>query len=210
MPDTILLCDDTALYDRQGRCFDPLTFGWVQKGPLPSGLKEMGLEEALTWLQKKSGTPIRPPVAVIGPREATDEQRAVARTVGQDLASLGFSVLCGGRQGVMEAVCRGVAEKGGVSVGLIPDAEWSAANPYVTVPIATGIGIARNALISRAALVVIAVGGGLGTLSEIALSLQFGKTVFTLCGAPVVEGAQAFPDWSALKPVLCRTALGLS
>lgn len=172
-------------------------------------MKELGIEEALIWLQKKSGTPIRPPVAVIGPREATDEQCTMARAIGRDLASLGFSVLCGGRQGVMEAVCRGVAEKGGISVGLIPDAEWSAANPYVTVPIATGIGIARNTLISQAALVVIAVGGGLGTLSEIALSLQFGKTVFTLCDAPVVDGAQAFSDWSALKPVLYRTILGL-
>ncbi len=207
MTNTVLFCDDQALYDSHGRRFDPAALVWKDGHADLSAMRTLEMEEALMWLQKKSGTPIRPPVAVIGPREATEEQLSVARTLGQDLATLGFTVLCGGRQGVMESVCRGVAEKGGVSVGLTPDADWSTANPYVTVPIATGIGIARNALISRAALVLIAVGGGLGTLSEIALSLQFEKTVFTLCGAPVVEGAHAFADWATLKPVFCRTVL---
>lgn len=205
-----LWCDGKALFDAQGRCFDPSTLQWTDDKALTTPIgREMTPEEALRWLQKESGTPIRPPVAVVGPREPTPEALATARAVGQDLAELGLTVLCGGRQGVMEAVCRGVSEKGGISVGLIPDGEWTSANPYVTVPIATGIGIARNALISRAALVMIAIEGGHGTLSEIAFALQFEKKVFTLCNAPIVEGAHAFADWATLKPVLCRAVFGL-
>lgn len=199
---------ENVLYNEQQRRFDPATLTWVQ-AEHASGVA-ITEAEAVRWLQKHSGTPIRPPVAVIGPREASEEQIVTARKVGLALAGLGLTVLCGGRQGVMEATCSGVAEGGGLSIGLLPDGEWQSANPYVTVPIATGIGIARNALIARAALCVVAVGGGLGTLSEIALSLQFGKTVFTLCHAPEVPGSRAFPDWESLEPALCRTVLQMN
>ena len=116
-------------------------------------------------------------------------QEQAAEQTGLLLARHGLTVLCGGRAGVMEAVCRGVAEGGGLSIGLLPDTEPDAANPHVTVPLATGIGVARNALIARAAHSLIAIGGGYGTLSEIAFALQFGRPVFLLEGAPAVDGA---------------------
>ena len=201
---------DTALYDTSGRCFDSRAYAWSDRDGLtapPAGAASLSAKEALIWLQKQSGVPVRGPVAVIGPREADPDHLVLAHKVGLALAGLGLHVLCGGRQGVMEATCRGVAEGGGVSVGLLPEGEWTAGNPYVTVPVATGIGIARNALIARAALCVIAIGGGLGTISEIALALQFGKRVLTLCRAPMVEGAQAFACWEDLEPVLCKIIL---
>jgi len=201
----MLKLSGNSLYNGAGQCFDPLSLTWTQAGPV-SGIP-ITEAEAVRWLQKRSGTPIRPPVAVIGPREATEEQKFTAHQAGQALASLGLTVLCGGRQGVMEAICRGVAEGNGLSIGLLPEGEWQNANSYVSVPIATGIGIARNVLIARAALCIVAVGGGLGTLSEMALALQFGKTVLTLCHAPEVPGSRPFADWESLEPILCRTVL---
>ena len=80
----------------------------------------------------------------------------------------------------MEAACRGAKESGGRTVGILPGADRSAANPYVDVAIATGLGEARNALVVRAADALIAVGGGYGTLSEVALALKAGKRVVGL------------------------------
>jgi hypothetical protein len=80
----------------------------------------------------------------------------------------------------MEAGCRGTAEHGGISISLLPDATWKAANPCVTIPIATGLGVARNAIIAQAFFCLVAIDGGYGTLSEIAFGLQFGRPVFAL------------------------------
>lgn len=143
-----------------------------------------------------------PPVAVIGPREPTEAQAAFAEILGEALARQGLVVLCGGKTGVMEAACRGVARAGGISVGLLPDEHWSGGNPHVTIPLATGIGPARNALIARAACALVAVGGGVGTLSEIALGLQFGRAVFVGHGAPFVAGVQTYEAWDDLWPQL--------
>jgi uncharacterized protein (TIGR00725 family) len=86
-------------------------------------------------------------------------------------------VVCGGLGGVMEAACRGAKEAGGQTVGILPGSDRAAANEFVDVAIPTGLGEARNALVVRAADALIAVGGGYGTLSEIALALKAGKRV---------------------------------
>lgn len=197
-----------VLLDNRGRAFDPLTRRWVSGQPEGAG-EPVNLAAAVRWLQRESGAPCRVPVGVIGPREPTEQQVATALAVGSGLAGLGLMVLCGGREGVMEAVCRGVRDAGGLSIGLLPDEHWGAANPHVGVPIATGIGVARNAVIARASLALIAVGGGMGTLSEIAFGLQFGRPVFCLAGAPDVAGAERLPDWPALESAICRTVLDL-
>jgi uncharacterized protein (TIGR00725 family) len=80
----------------------------------------------------------------------------------------------------MEAACRGARSEGGTTIGILPGLDRSAANPYVKVAIATGLGEARNALVVRAADCLIAVGGAYGTLSEIALALKTGKRVVGL------------------------------
>jgi uncharacterized protein (TIGR00725 family) len=119
----------------------------------------------------------RPHVAVVGPGEAGPEELEAARAVGEGLASGGAVVVCGGLGGVMEAACRGAREAGGTTVGLLPGVDRRHANPYVEVAIPTGLGEARNALVVRAADALVAVGGGYGTLSEIALALKAGKPV---------------------------------
>jgi uncharacterized protein (TIGR00725 family) len=171
--------------------FSPRDRSWIHpKDPAPPG-KEITPVEAVTWLQRLSGSPCRVPVAVIGGREATPAQLRAAEDMGKQLALMGLTLLCGGRQGIMEAACRGAASEGGLSIGLLPDADPAMANPYVSVPIATGIGIARNALVARAALCLVAVGGGYGTISEMAFALQFEKRVFVLADGPHLDGVHA-------------------
>jgi uncharacterized protein (TIGR00725 family) len=114
---------------------------------------------------------------VVGPGDAGAEIEAVAEAVGRELARRGATVVCGGLGGAMEAACRGAKEAGGTTVGILPGRDRRAANPYVDVAIATGIGEGRNALVVRAADALVAVGGGFGTLSEIALALRAGKPV---------------------------------
>lgn len=109
-----------------------------------------------------------------------------------------MALLCGGKGGVMEAAACGAKAAGGVVIGLLPEDDAAAANEYLTVALPTGLGITRNALIARASVCLIAVGGGLGTLSEMALGLQWGKPVFTLLGAPQVPGAEAFDNAASL------------
>ena len=121
-----------------------------------------------------------PVIGVVGSALPQGRGYELARQVGYNLARSGAIVLCGGLAGVMEAAARGAHEGGGISVGLLPGADPSQANPYLTVVLPTDMGHARNALIARAALGLIAVQGGLGTLSEIALGLKMGKPVVGL------------------------------
>ena len=119
-------------------------------------------------------------MAVVGAGDATPEQREVAEAVGRALAGRGAVVVSGGLGGVMEAACRGARDAGGTTLGILPGHDRRDANPYVDVAIPTGLGEARNALVVRAADSLVAVGGGFGTLSEIALALKTGKTVVGL------------------------------
>lgn len=107
-----------------------------------------------------------------------DLQAAVE--VGRRLAEAGAVVVCGGLGGVMEAACRGAREAGGVTVGILPGADRAAANRFVTVAVATGLGELRNGVVVRSADAVVAIGGEYGTLSEIALALKMGRPVVGL------------------------------
>jgi uncharacterized protein (TIGR00725 family) len=129
-----------------------------------------------------------PYVAVVGPAEAGELELKRAEEVGGLLARAGAVVLCGGLGGVMEAACRGSHGAGGVTVGLLPGADRAAANPWLTVAIATGLGELRNALLVRAADAVLAIGGGWGTLSELALARRTGVPAVLLGSWRVVGG----------------------
>ena len=107
----------------------------------------------------------------------------------------------------MEAVCRGASSAGGTTIGILPDAEPSFANPHVGIVIATGIGKARNALIARAALCLVAIGDSFGTLSEVAFGRQFGKLVLGLEGAARVEGVVHVNDLGAALQEVSLVAL---
>ena len=110
-------------------------------------------------------------IAVIGAREPSPEEAELAEEVGKEIARQGAALICGGLGGTMEAACRGAYGEGGITIGVLPGEDPNAANPYVQIPIATGIGNARNVIIARSAGAVIAVGGSYGTLSEIAFAL---------------------------------------
>ena len=129
-------------------------------------------------------------VAVVGPGDARAAELDAAGTVGRELAAAGAVLVCGGLGGVMEAACRGASEAGGVSIGILPGSDRGAANRFVEVAIPTGLGEARNALVVRSADAVVAVGGGYGTLSEIAFALKAGKPVIGL-GSWEIEGVRA-------------------
>lgn len=117
-------------------------------------------------------------ISVIGGSRASAADLQVAEEVGRELAKAGAAVICGGLGGVMEAACKGAAEAGGMTIGILPGDHRETANPYVQIPIVTGIGFTRNTLVARNGQAVIAIGGSYGTLSEIA----FAK----LAGLPVI------------------------
>jgi len=119
-------------------------------------------------------------IGVIGGGDAGLAQSAAATEVGRLIARRGWHLVCGGLGGVMEAAARGAHEAGGVTIGLLPGNYREAANPFITVPIATGLGEGRNLLIVRTSDLLIAIGGKYGTLSEIALALKTGKPVIGL------------------------------
>ena len=126
-------------------------------------------------------------VAVIGPGDASAAELAVAEEVGARLVDLGATVVTGGLGGVMEAASRGAKSRRGLTIGLLPGLDRSEANGWVDVAIATGLGEIRNALIVRTSDALVAVGGGVGTLSEMAFALKLGRPVIGV-GTFEVEG----------------------
>jgi uncharacterized protein (TIGR00725 family) len=118
-------------------------------------------------------------VAVIGGAKCSGEVRKMAQELGRRLAEEGHTSICGGLGGVMEAVCCGVRDAGGVAIGILPG-EKDEANEFVGIAIATGMGHARNVVIVKSADVIIALPGEYGTLSEMALALKMGKRVISL------------------------------
>ena len=116
-------------------------------------------------------------VSVIGSSNSTEEEFSVAYEVGRGLARRGIGVVCGGRTGVMEAVCRGAKEEGGLTIGIMPSYDGYEANPYVEIRINTGMSWNRNPIVVASGDMVIAIGGHYGTLSEIAYALILGKYV---------------------------------
>jgi len=121
-------------------------------------------------------------IAVIGPSGAGIDPAVAdaAAQVGALIAEAGAILVCGGGTGAMEAACRGARGGGGLTIGILPGGTREEANRWVSVALPTGMGEARNALVVRAADAVIAVGGGVGTLSEIALALKMGRPVVGL------------------------------
>jgi uncharacterized protein (TIGR00725 family) len=119
-------------------------------------------------------------VGIIGSGTCSDQVRQMAYDVGKGIAEAGYPVICGGLGGVMEGACQGAYDAGGLTIGVLPGDSVDAANAYVMVPIITGMGFARNAIIVKSSGVIVAIEGGPGTLSEIAFALQFNVPVICL------------------------------
>ncbi|MBN1879960.1 TIGR00725 family protein [bacterium] len=133
-------------------------------------------------------------IAVIGAAVCDDRIASIAYQVGQSIAHHGGVLISGGRSGVMEASCRGACEAGGITIGILPGTNPSESNQYVIIPLPTGLGHARNAVLTQCADAVIAISGGYGTLSEIALALKMGKPVLGIETRADIEGLILMPD----------------
>ncbi len=127
-------------------------------------------------------------VGIIGSSSVSDEVAAEAKEIGKLLCRMGVNLVCGGMGGVMEEACGGFAEqrlelegKGcGVTIGILPGASSSDANPFVDIAIPTSMGIMRNFLVVQSADLVIAIAGGSGTLSEMSIAWQHGKSIIAM------------------------------
>jgi uncharacterized protein (TIGR00725 family) len=203
----LLLCGDREILHDGTRRFDPWKLAWMTFDTPPPDSESVSPAEAVRWLYEEANARLVP-IGVIGPRLATERQLAVAEQLGRRLGELRIPLLNGGKNGVMEAVSRGCVESGGLVLGFVPDEEWTEANDFVTIPLATGLGPARNVLIAHASLALVAIGGEYGTLSEMAFGLHFNKPVFALEDAPEIDGVQRMGSveeaMSALLSVILR------
>ncbi len=116
-------------------------------------------------------------IGVIGGARADEAALKTALRVGQLIAQKGAVLVCGGLSGVMEAAARGARQEGGLTIGILPGHARKDANPFIDIPIATGQGYTRNALVVMNSDALIAIDGQYGTLSEIAYGLIQGKKV---------------------------------
>lgn len=130
----------------------------------------------------------KPRLGVMGSSTCSPRITELATEVGRQIGRAGAILVCGGRGGVMEAAARGAKEAGGITIGILPGESDSEANPYIDIPIVTGMGQARNAINILTSQAVIAVAGAYGTLSEIALA--------RVAGIPVI----ALESWSPTDP----------
>lgn len=116
-------------------------------------------------------------VGVIGASSCDHSIYQLARNMGFEIGKMGWVLICGGLGGVMEGASKGCSEAGGMTVGLLPGLKKESANRFIKVPIPTGEDEGRNLIVVRASDVLVAIGGGYGTLSEIALALKTNKSV---------------------------------
>ncbi len=119
-------------------------------------------------------------IGVIGAGQCSLEIERLAEEVGREIAKKKALLICGGLGGVMEASARGAKKEGGVTIGILPGFSFEDANPFIDIPIVTGLSHARNVLVVRSSQAIIAVEGGYGTLSEIGIALKLRKPVVGL------------------------------
>jgi uncharacterized protein (TIGR00725 family) len=131
---------------------------------------------------------------VVGAGACDDEVYQLARELGYEIGKMGWNLICGGLGGVMEGAAKGCSQAGGTTIGILPSLDRESANPFIQVPIPTGLGEGRNLLVVRASDILFAISGGYGTLSEIALALKTGKPVIGLETWQAIDGIHAATD----------------
>jgi uncharacterized protein (TIGR00725 family) len=132
-------------------------------------------------------------IYVVGFNEdsCTDVARDAAYRVGKAVAKEGGTLVCGGLGGVMEAASKGALDAGGHSVGIIPSPDSAEANRYCDFVVATGLGNSRNFVVAYSGDAMVVVGGGAGTLIEVAVAYQAGKPIVAVRGTGGVADAWA-------------------
>ncbi len=136
-------------------------------------------------------------IGVIGAGTCIDSTYKMAMGLGFEIGKRGWNLVCGGLGGVMEGAAKGCMQAGGMTIGILPDLNKNSANSYIRVPIPTGLGEGRNLLVVRASDILVAIAGGYGTLSEIALALKSKKPVIGLETWDDINGVLYVPDYHA-------------
>jgi len=127
-------------------------------------------------------------ISVVGESNSSPKIYKLAEEVGKLIARTGAVLVCGGLRGVMEAAAKGAKSAGGMTIGILPGSKREEANPYIDIPIVTGLGYARNKIVVKTGQVIIAIGGKYGTLSEIGFALGYGIPVVGLETWELVRG----------------------
>ena len=143
-------------------------------------------------------------IAVIGGHSCSPDIAKIAHEMGKEIARMDATLICGGLGGVMQAACKGAKSSGGKTIGILPGHNKDEANPYIDIPIATGLGYMRNNLVVKNADIVIAIDGKEGTLSEIAFTLQMKKPIlgintWDIPGIIRVKDVQEAAEWIKQK-----------
>jgi len=138
-------------------------------------------------------------IGVIGQGQCDDETYSIAEEVGRLIAKEGAVLVCGGLGGVMEGAAKGARSAGGMTLGILPGFSRAEANPYISISIPTGFGVARNILVVRSSDVLIAISGGHGTLTEISFALHFAKPVIGLYTWGLTRNGTAVEDIIPVK-----------
>jgi hypothetical protein len=128
-------------------------------------------------------------IAVVGSEKHVNKKHLkTAEKVGKEIARRGGVVLCGGRAGVMDAVAKGCKSENGLVIGILPESDRSNVSKFVDIPILTGMGFARNQIIGFSCDAMIAIGGGVGTLTEMAYAYAYSKPIVA------IEGMGGWPE----------------
>lgn len=141
-------------------------------------------------------------IAVIGGSDPDPQFVPLAVEVGRTIAEGGGILVCGGLGGVMEAAARGAKERGGLTVGILPNYDRESANPFIDVVVPTGLGHARNILVAACGDLVVALPGTHGTRSEISIALILGKPVFGIRAWSEISGVKHINSLAELKKEL--------
>ncbi len=147
-------------------------------------------------------------IAVIGYNgdRCSDNARKMAYETGKEIARVGAVLVCGGLGGVMEAACKGAKEAGGTTVGIIPQEDFSHANKYCDIVICSTIGFARDFIVSSSSDGIIAVGGGVGTLTELSIGYMMKKPMVAISGSGGISDSYGGRFLDERKRVQIKTA----
>lgn len=119
-------------------------------------------------------------IVVIGSNNPSDKIKKIAYETGGEIAKNRYVLVCGGKEGIMEAACKGAKENGGFTVGIIPESYPEGGNKYLDIVIPTGLNFSRNYIVQSSGSSIIMIGGSYGTLSELAYALLFDRKVIAL------------------------------
>ena len=138
-------------------------------------------------------------IGIIGAGTCSPAIYELAFNVGAQLAQHHYPLVCGGRGGVMAAACEGARQYQGTTIGILPGTDPADANPWVDIAIPTGMGDARNLIIVRSAVALIAISGEYGTLSEIAFALKLKKPIVGLQTWQPIRPESTSPDFPLMQ-----------